>query len=190
MLQIRLLESSGAERQHALDEHLRPGVPDQAPAAPGDRGQRTIGPPVLLIDEIDRADEEFEAFLLELLSDWQISIPEIGTIRAAQPPIVVITSNRTREVHDALKRRCLFYWIDYPTLEKEQEIVAARVPGAPSGCRTRWSLSCRSCARWTCTSCPASPKRSIGPARWWRSTRTRSRPSGRRYARRDPEVPG
>jgi MoxR-like ATPase len=85
---------------------------------------------VLLIDEIDRADEEFEAFLLELLSDWQISIPEIGTLRAAQPPTVIITSNRTREVHDALKRRCLFYWIDYPSLQKEQQIVAARVPGA------------------------------------------------------------
>jgi MoxR-like ATPase len=87
-------------------------------------------PPVLLIDEIDRADEEFEAFLLELLSDWQISIPEIGTIRALQPPTVIITSNRTREVHDALKRRCLFYWIDYPALEKEQRIVAARIPNA------------------------------------------------------------
>jgi MoxR-like ATPase len=85
---------------------------------------------VLLIDEIDRADEEFEAFLLELLSEWQISIPEIGTIRAAEPPVVIITSNRTREVHDALKRRCLFYWIDYPSLEKERQIVAARIPGA------------------------------------------------------------
>src|SRR6185369_1253639 len=88
------------------------------------------GPPILLIDEIDRADEEFEAFLLELLSDWQISIPEIGTIRATHPPTVIITSNRTREVHDALKRRCLFYWIDYPSLQKEQRIVAARVPSA------------------------------------------------------------
>jgi len=86
--------------------------------------------PVLLIDELDRADEEFEAFLLELLSDWQISIPELGTLRAAQPPTVILTSNRTREVHDALKRRCLFYWIDYPSLDKERQIVAAKVPGA------------------------------------------------------------
>jgi len=87
-------------------------------------------PPVLLIDEIDRSDEEFEAFLLELLSDFQVSIPELGTITARRPPFVVITSNRTREVHDALKRRCLYHWIDYPTLEKEVAIVRARAPEA------------------------------------------------------------
>ena len=87
-------------------------------------------PPVLLIDEIDRSDEEFEAFLLELLSDFQVSIPEIGTIKAKRAPFVVITSNRTREVHDALKRRCLYHWIDYPDLEKEVEIVRARAPEA------------------------------------------------------------
>lgn len=86
-------------------------------------------PPVLLIDEIDRADEEFEAFLLEILSDFQVTVPEIGTIRAAQPPRVILTSNRTREVHDALKRRCLYHWIDYPTAEKELAIVQARLPG-------------------------------------------------------------
>ena len=88
--------------------------------------------PVLLIDEIDRADEEFEAYLLEILSDFQVSVPEIGTIRAARPPRVVLTSNRTREVHDALKRRCLYHWIDYPTATKEFEIVSARVPEAPA----------------------------------------------------------
>jgi MoxR-like ATPase len=87
-------------------------------------------PPVLLIDEIDRSDEEFEAFLLELLSDFQVSIPELGTIRAQRPPFVVLTSNRTREVHDALKRRCLYHWIDYPTVEKEIAIVRARAPEA------------------------------------------------------------
>jgi MoxR-like ATPase len=86
---------------------------------------------VLLIDELDRADEEFEAFLLEILSDFQISIPEIGTIEAEEPPVVVITSNRTREIHDALKRRCLYYWIDYPSREKEFEIVKTKVPGVP-----------------------------------------------------------
>jgi MoxR-like ATPase len=86
--------------------------------------------PVLLIDEIDRSDEEFEAYLLEILSDFQITIPEIGTIKAARPPVVVITSNRTREVHDALKRRCLYHWIDYPSVEKEYEIVRAKVPKA------------------------------------------------------------
>jgi MoxR-like ATPase len=88
-------------------------------------------PIVLLIDELDRSDEEFEAFLLEVLSDYQITIPEIGTISAKYKPFVVITSNRTREVHDALKRRCLYFWIDYPTFEKELEIVRTRIPGAP-----------------------------------------------------------
>ncbi len=130
MLQIRLLEAQGAAQNTAAQQSIfgpeflikRPLL--QAIEARGDQ------PPILLIDELDRADEEFEAFLLELLSDWQISIPEIGTIRAETPPTVIITSNRTREVHDALKRRCLFYWVDYPTLDKEIQIVKARVPGA------------------------------------------------------------
>jgi len=94
-------------------------------------------PPVLLIDEIDRSDEEFEAFLLELLSDYQISIPELGTVRAKRLPFVVITSNRTREVHDALKRRCLYHWIDYPDLAKEIAIVEARVPEAAAELATQ-----------------------------------------------------
>jgi len=89
-------------------------------------------PPVLLIDEIDRSDEEFESFLLELLSDFQITIPEIGTIHAARPPVVVITSNRTREVHDALKRRCLYHWINYPSFETEYQIIVLKVPGVPA----------------------------------------------------------
>ncbi|MGQ9479802.1 AAA family ATPase [Chloroflexus sp.] len=130
MLQIRLLEAQGAAQNAAAQQSIfgpeflikRPLL--QAIEARGDQ------PPILLIDELDRADEEFEAFLLELLSDWQISIPEIGTIRAEVPPTVIITSNRTREVHDALKRRCLFYWVDYPPLDKEIQIVKARVPGA------------------------------------------------------------
>jgi MoxR-like ATPase len=88
-------------------------------------------PPVLLIDEIDRADDEFEAFLLELLSDFQVTIPEIGTIRARQRPVVILTSNRTRELHDALRRRCLFHWIGYPSLDREVDIVLARMPGVP-----------------------------------------------------------
>jgi MoxR-like ATPase len=87
-------------------------------------------PPILLIDEIDRADEEFEGYLLEILSDYQVTIPELGTIRATEPPIVVITSNRTREVHDALKRRCVYGWIEYPDFDKEYRIVLAKVPGA------------------------------------------------------------
>lgn len=94
--------------------------------APGDR------PPVLLIDELDRADEEFEGYLLELLSDYQVTVPELGTIRAATPPVVVITSNRTRELHDALKRRCLYWWIAYPDFEKEYRIITDKVPEAPA----------------------------------------------------------
>ena len=88
-------------------------------------------PPVLLIDELDRADEEFEGYLLELLSDFQITIPELGTLRAETPPVVVITSNRTRELHDALKRRCLYAWIDYPSFEKEHRIITEKIPEAP-----------------------------------------------------------
>ncbi|TAK26249.1 MAG: MoxR family ATPase [Chloroflexota bacterium] len=93
-----------------------------------DGGDRPI---VLLIDEIDRADDEFEAFLLELLSDFQVTIPELGTVRAEKVPVVIITSNRTREIHDALKRRCVYHWIDYPSLEKELRIVRSRVPELP-----------------------------------------------------------
>jgi MoxR-like ATPase len=98
----------------------------QALSAPAGR------PPVLLIDELDRADEEFEGYLLELLADYQITIPELGTIRAKTPPIVILTSNRTRELHDALKRRCLYHWIDYPDFEKELAIVTTKVPDAPA----------------------------------------------------------
>jgi MoxR-like ATPase len=89
----------------------------------------TAGAPVLLIDELDRADEAFEAFLLEVLADFQVTIPELGTVKAAHPPIVVITSNRTREIHDALKRRCLYHWVGYPSAERELKIVGAKVPG-------------------------------------------------------------
>jgi MoxR-like ATPase len=88
-------------------------------------------PPVLLIDELDRADEEFEAFLLEFLAEWQITVPEIGTFKATRPPVVVITSNRTREIHDALKRRCLYHWIDYPSFAKELKIVQQKIPHIP-----------------------------------------------------------
>src|SRR6201999_2331877 len=87
------------------------------------------GPPVLLIDEIDRTDEAFEAFLLEVLADFQVTVPELGTVKAAQPPIVVVTSNRTREVHDALKRRCLYHWVGYPDAMRELKILRAKVPG-------------------------------------------------------------
>ncbi len=129
MLAIRLLEVQGGESETAIKNIFGPEFLIKRPLLQAIE-ESAVRPPILLIDELDRADEEFEAFLLELLSDWQISIPEIGTVRAVEPPTVIITSNRTREVHDALKRRCLFYWVDYPTLEKELQIVRARVPEA------------------------------------------------------------
>jgi MoxR-like ATPase len=132
LLEIRLMEAAGAvDRQKAAEELFSEAFLIKRPLlqALTNGGGR---PPVLLIDELDRADEEFEGFLLELLADYQITIPELGTIRPAIPPIVIITSNRTRELHDALKRRCLYYWIDYPSFEKELRIVHAKVPGAPA----------------------------------------------------------
>ncbi len=131
MLHIRALELQGCTDTAALERDLfGPDYIIKRPLLRAVELTREGAAPVLLIDELDRADQEFEAFLLELLSDFQITIPEIGTIKAAQPPIVVITSNRTREVHDALRRRCIYHWIDYPTPEKEYRIVTLRVPDA------------------------------------------------------------
>ena len=131
LLHIRLLDET-ADRHLAEREIFSPEFLLRRPLLDAIDNEDLV-PPVLLIDEIDRSDEEFEAFLLELLSDFQVSIPEIGTIKARKPPFVVITSNRTREVHDALKRRCLYHWIDYPNLDKEVEIVKARAPEAADG---------------------------------------------------------
>ena len=131
LLHIRLLDET-ADRRLAEREIFSPEFLLRRPLLDAIDNEDLV-PPVLLIDEIDRSDEEFEAFLLELLSDFQVSIPEIGTIKARKPPFVVITSNRTREVHDALKRRCLYHWIDYPNLDKEVEIVKARAPEAADG---------------------------------------------------------
>ena len=128
ILEIRLQEAAGevaAARGRIYKEEFLIKRPLLDAISAGDE------PPVLLIDEIDRADEEFEAYLLELLSDFQITIPELGTFKAKTPPPVVITSNRTREVHDALKRRCLYEWIDYPTAERELAIVRSRLPDVP-----------------------------------------------------------
>lgn len=130
LLHIRMLETAGEDRESMEREIFSPRFLVKRPllqALESDGGQ----PPVLLIDEIDRSDDEFEAFLLEMLSDYQISIPEIGTIKATRPPVVVITSNRTREIHDALKRRCLYFWIDYPSIETEHAIVMTRIPDVP-----------------------------------------------------------
>jgi MoxR-like ATPase len=126
MLQIRAMSDRQAGREDAVDELFGPKFllerPLLAAVRAGDRA-------VLLIDEVDRADDEFEAFLLEILADFQITIPEVGTIRAKTPPLVVLTSNRTRELHDALKRRCLYHWVGYPSPEREVEIVLVRAPG-------------------------------------------------------------
>ena len=131
MLEIRLLEARGEARPANAHDIFGPDFLIRRPLLQALEASADGKPPVLLIDEIDRADEEFEAYLLEILSDFQVTVPEIGTIRAEQPPRVILTSNRTREVHDALKRRCLYHWIDYPTAQKEFEIVLARVPEAP-----------------------------------------------------------
>jgi MoxR-like ATPase len=130
MLHIRLMEAGEANRQEELKEIFGPDFLIQRPLLQAIDASN-VRAPVLLIDELDRSDEEFEAYLLELLSDFQITIPEIGTIEAKEPPIVIITSNRTREIHDALRRRCLYYWIDFPTLDKEYSIVLARMPETP-----------------------------------------------------------
>jgi MoxR-like ATPase len=130
MVEIRLAEAAGDRDRGSLTEDIfserflikRPLLQALEP----DIG----GPPVLLIDELDRADEPFEAYLLEVLSDFQVTVPEIGAIKAAERPIVVVTSNRTREIHDALKRRCFYYWVDYPSAERELEILKLRAPGA------------------------------------------------------------
>jgi MoxR-like ATPase len=130
LLELRILDAAGelrrddAHRELYSDTFLikRPLLQAIDPAR--------SRPAVLLIDEIDRADEEFEGYLLELLAEFQVTIPELGTVRAKEPPLVILTSNRTREVHDALKRRCLYQWIEYPSFEKELAIVRARVPGA------------------------------------------------------------
>ena len=129
MLEIRLAEAAGdVDRQHLADDVFSEQFLIERPLLQALRAH-TGGSPVLLIDELDRTDEPFEAFLLELLSDYQISIPEIGTVKAVEPPLVIITSNRTREIHDALKRRCLYHWVDFPSAEREQEIVARKMPG-------------------------------------------------------------
>jgi MoxR-like ATPase len=130
MLEIRLLEARGDAAKATAHDIFSSEFLIRRPLLQALEADEGVAP-VLLIDEIDRADEEFEAYLLEILSDFQVTVPEIGTIRAEQPPRVILTSNRTREVHDALKRRCLYHWIDYPTAQKEFEIVLARVPAAP-----------------------------------------------------------
>jgi MoxR-like ATPase len=130
MIEIRLAEAAGGVDRGSLGEDVfRADFLIKRPLLQALESD-PAGAPVLLIDELDRTDEPFEAYLLEVLSDFQISIPELGTIKAAEPPIVIITSNRTREIHDALKRRCLYHWVDYPDARRELRILRAKVPGA------------------------------------------------------------
>ena len=129
MIEIRMAEATGSvDRERLGRDIFRDEFLIKRPLLQALETNRGVAP-VLLIDELDRTDEAFEAYLLEVLSDFQITIPEIGTIAAQQPPIVIITSNRTREIHDALKRRCLYYWVDYPNAERELKILRSKVPG-------------------------------------------------------------
>ena len=141
MMEIRLLEARGegssAQARDIMSREFLVARPLLKAVETSRDGHR----PVLLIDELDRADEEFEAFLLELLSDFQVTIPEIGTIKAEVPPIVVLTSNRTREIHDALKRRCIYHWIDYPSPDLEASIVMRKVPGVEADLARNLSLA-------------------------------------------------
>jgi MoxR-like ATPase len=130
MLEIRMAEAEGAtDRESLAQDIFTERFLIHRPLLQALQPHEGAGPPVLLIDELDRTDEPFEAYLLEVLADFQITIPEIGTIKAEQPPIVIITSNRTREIHDALKRRCFYHWVDYPSAERELEIIRVRLPG-------------------------------------------------------------
>jgi MoxR-like ATPase len=131
ILAIRLAEAEGPQAARKLEADLfSPAFLIKRPILQALEAGEDGRPPVLLIDELDRADEPFEAYLLEVLSDFQVTIPELGPLRAAAPPIVVITSNRTREIHDAIKRRCLYHWVDYPSAEAELEILRRKAPGA------------------------------------------------------------
>jgi MoxR-like ATPase len=131
MIEIRLAEAEGRKSSEGLGQDIySERFLIKRPILRALQASVSGGPPVLLIDELDRTDEPFEAYLLEVLSDFQVSIPELGTIRAAEPPIVVITSNRTREIHDAVKRRCLYYWVDYPDAQRELEILRRKAPEA------------------------------------------------------------
>jgi MoxR-like ATPase len=131
MLEIRLAEAAGgADRSKLATDLFSSDFLIERPLLQALRST-DAGAPVLLIDELDRTDEPFEAYLLEVLSDYQVTIPEIGSIKAETPPIVIITSNRTREIHDALKRRCFYYWVDYPSAEREMEILRIKAPNAP-----------------------------------------------------------
>src|ERR1700716_3546071 len=174
MLHIRLLEAAGTNRDETEREIYSHKFLVKRPLLQAIESDGAK-PPVLLIDEIDRAHDEFEAFLLELLSDFQISIPEIGTIKADRPPPVIITSNRTREIHDALKRRCLYFWIDYPSVDREYEIITTRIPEVPVKLARQVSVFIGGVRGLELYKLPGTPRSSDGRPRSVRSD-TPSRP--------------
>ena len=163
LMAIRLAEAAGETDREALER----GIYDRRFLQPRPLLQALEGEPaVLLIDELDRADEPFEAFLLEILADFQVTIPELGTIRAVTPPVVIITSNRTREVHDAVRRRCLYHWVDYPDAARERAILrAARARPAGEALGADRRLRAEGPRRATTSSCPAWPRPSTGRRR-------------------------
>jgi MoxR-like ATPase len=174
MVEIRLAEAAGGVERQALSRDIftdrflikRPILQALEPDS--------AGAPILLIDELDRADEAFEAFLLEVLADNQVTVPELGTIRATEAPIVVVTTNRTREIHDALKRRCFYHWVDYPDAARELEIVTTRVPGVRARLAAEVVALSRSCGRRISSSGRAFRRLWIGRVRSPNSTRWRS----------------
>ena len=166
LLELRILEAAGGavDRNATRRELYSDAFLIKRPLLQAIDPSRTR-PAVLLIDEIDRADDEFEGYLLELLAEFQITIPELGTVRANEPPLVILTSNRTRDVHDALKRRCLYQWIDYPSFDKELAIIESARLRRPPASPARSPPSCRNFARPSCPRRPASPRRSTGSLR-------------------------
>ena len=191
ILHLRALEAARAAPtlERGREEPVRRALPARPAGAAGAPAERRR---VLLVDEVDRADDEFEAFLLEVLSTWQVTIPELGTVRAATPPVVVLTSNRTRELHDALKRRCLYHWIEHPGLEREVRSSAPAHPRSPSALAAQVAgvvQQLRSAT--TCRSRPASPRRSTGPRALARTSAPPSSTSRRRatHPRGVGEVP-
>ena len=190
MIEIRLAEAAGSVARSELSRDIfTPRFLLKRPLLQAIDPDDGVAP-VLLIDELDRTDEPFEAYLLEVLSDFQVSIPELGPIVAKAPPIVVITSNRTREIHDAIKRRCLYHWVDYPDAPRELSILRRKCPARRSCWRGKSSRSRSGCARWTSSRRLASPRRWIGPRRCYaRSHRARPEHGGG-YAGRSSQVPG
>ena len=191
LVELRILEASGElDRAGARRELYSDAFLIKRPLLQAIDPARTR-PAVLLIDEIDRADEEFEGYLLELLAEFQVTIPELGTVRAAVPPLVILTSNRTREVHDALKRRCLYQWIEYPAFDKELAIVRERVPHASARLAEQLTALVQELrTHGAVQGCRESPRRSTGWPRSPPSTGRLSTRRGRGDARRGPQVQG